>query len=322
MTGTMGGKASTTGRACDILLPVHNALSYVREAIDSLLECTDERQYRLLLLDDASDHETARVLEQIASAHRHIRVLRLPENRGFVAACNLGYQHSSAPFVVVFNSDVVVTPGWLDRLLTCAASDPRIASVNPLTNHASQIAVPMIPGSSYLGMDALLRQRRPQYPDVVTGVGFCMLLRRSALEQVGFFDPVFGRGYCEDSDLCMRLTEAGYRTVVADNVYVYHRGSASFGGPTGKALSHQPPDLRPTLEEGLSPSVRGVSQTRPAAQRARPSAMPSDLGSGTPHLGDGPYGARALAPASAHHRSPRRDQGGRGPRASDPTDPR
>ena len=64
--------------------------------------------------------------------------------------------------------------------------------------------------------------------DVVTGVGFCLLLRRSALEQVGVFDEVYGRGYCEESDLCMRLTTHGYRTVVAGDMYVYHKGRGTF----------------------------------------------------------------------------------------------
>ncbi|MFU8833432.1 MAG: glycosyltransferase, partial [Wenzhouxiangella sp.] len=73
-----------------------------------------------------------------------------------------------------------------------------------------------------------LSSRRAGCPDVVTGVGFCMLLRKSALDEVGLFDEAYGRGYCEESDLCMRLVRAGWRTVVADNVYVYHRGNASF----------------------------------------------------------------------------------------------
>ncbi|MEA1052538.1 glycosyltransferase [Lamprobacter modestohalophilus] len=219
----------TTMPECDILLPVHNALSFAREAITSVFESTRRGQYRLLIIDDGSDLETAARLAQIANTNEGTEVLRLPENRGFVEACSLGYKASNAEFMILLNSDVVVTPGWLERLLLCARSDSLIASVNPLTNHASQLAIPMPPGANYVGIDTLLRLRQPTYPDVVTGVGFCLLLRRSAIEQVGFLDPVFGRGYCEDSDLCMRLTSAGYRTVVADDVYVYHRGSATFG---------------------------------------------------------------------------------------------
>jgi len=114
-------------------------------------------------------------------------------------------------------------------MLECAESDPRIASVNPLTNYAAQIDLPMAAGANFFGMDEFLRQKTPhQFFDVVTGVGFCMLLRRLALKDVGLLDGVFGKGYCEDSDLCMRLTTRGYRTVVAANVYVYHKGHGAF----------------------------------------------------------------------------------------------
>lgn len=134
-----------------------------------------------------------------------------------------------SPYLVVINSDVIVTPGWLSRLIRCAESDKKIAAVNPFTNYASNINIPLAPGANFYGMDQILKKHSPRnYPDVVTGVGFCMLLRRSALEDVGLFDEVFGQGYCEDSDLCMRLTTNGYRTVVADDVYVYHKGRASF----------------------------------------------------------------------------------------------
>ncbi len=218
---------------CDILMPVYNGLTYVTDAVDAVLEHTHGFAYRLTVIDDASDKETATWLEQRAADDPRMRVIRSAENQGFVHACRRGYEASQTPFVLLLNSDVVVTPGWLQRLIQCARSDPKIASVNPLTNHASQLVMPMLPGASYLAMNALLNKRPPQYPDVVTGVGFCMLLRRSALERVGFFDEIFGRGYCEDSDLSMRLTTHGYRTVVADDVYIYHRGSGTFGAERG-----------------------------------------------------------------------------------------
>ena len=215
--------------ACDLVLPVFNGLTYVKDCLESLLTCTQDCPYHLYIIDDASDQHTAEFLEQQAAAHAHISVLRLPQNQGFVRACNLGIAQGAAPYVVLVNSDVIVTPGWLSRLVHCAESDPRIAAVNPLTNRATHLDIPLVPGANFYGMDAVLAQHSPRhYPDVVTGVGFCLLLRRAALDQVGVFDEIYGQGYCEDSDLCMRLVAHGYRTVVADDVYVYHKGSASF----------------------------------------------------------------------------------------------
>ena len=214
---------------CDLVVPAHNGLTYVKDCIQSILDCSGDCPYRLYLVDDGSDHFTSRFLEERAGAHAHISVLRNDRSRGFLQSCNIGIAQGSAPYVVLVNSDVIVTPGWLSRLVRCADSDPRIACINPFTNYASNINIPLAPGANFYGMDHVLAHRSPRsYPDVVTGVGFCMLLRRAALDELGVFDEVYGRGYCEDSDLCMRLTAKGYRTVVADDVYIYHKGRASF----------------------------------------------------------------------------------------------
>src|SRR5690606_38737096 len=165
--------------------------------------------------------------------------LRNRQNLGFLRSCNLGMQAGHAPFVLLLNSDAIVPQGALGRMLACMHSDARIASVNPLTNRASQIDLPMPPGSNFASLDAYLGNRTPSCPDIVTGVGFCMLLRREALDQVGLFDEVYGFGYCEESDLCMRLTTRGWRTVVADNSFVYHRGSASFKNRDERYLTNR-----------------------------------------------------------------------------------
>ena len=71
---------------------------------------------------------------------------------------------------------------------------------------------------------------RAAYPEVPTGHGFCLYLRRDALDAVGVLDvEAFPRGYGEENDLCMRALRAGWQHVVDDRTYVQHRQSASFG---------------------------------------------------------------------------------------------
>jgi O-antigen biosynthesis protein len=62
-----------------------------------------------------------------------------------------------------------------------------------------------------------------------TGVGFCMYIRRETLDAIGAFDPVFGLGYGEENDFCMRAAAAGYRNVLCDDAFVLHTGGSSFG---------------------------------------------------------------------------------------------
>jgi len=213
--------------SCDIIVPIYNSLSAVKACLNAVYNCTQSSDYHLYLIDDASEITTHHYLQNQLVKHKNITLHTHNENLGFVKACNTGFSLGTAPYVLLLNSDVIVTPNWLPRLLACIQADKRIAAVNPLTNHAPQIDLPMLPGCNFYDMDQAISQN-VHCLDVVTNVGFCLLLRRSTLMQVGVFDEIYGRGYCEESDLCMRLTTHGFRTVVASNVYVYHQGGATF----------------------------------------------------------------------------------------------
>lgn len=226
--------------SCDIILPIYNGLAFVKECIASIIEFTPRELYHFYVIDDCSDTVTSRYLASLLNQYDNITLVRNKTNLGFLKSCNEGIEQSNAEYVLLINSDVVVVEDWLDRLLVCADSATNIASVNPLTNHASQISIPIVAGANFISMDRTIRRlSQRHYPDIVTGVGFCMLLRRSALDDVGLFDEIYGHGYCEESDLCMRLTTKGYRTVVADDVYVFHKGSVSFSDRDERYLNNR-----------------------------------------------------------------------------------
>ena len=186
----------------EIILPVHNGLSHLRDGLDAVLAWTPRCASRLRVVDDASDPVTAAWLREQAAAHADwITLQRQDENCGFLATCNramaeplafpttpaLPHEGRGSPtvdlrtgerslpsdYILLLNSDVLVTPGWLERLLACAEADPRIAAVNPLSNRADNIDLPMAPGASYLAMNEFLAtERSGPCHDVVTGVGF------------------------------------------------------------------------------------------------------------------------------------------------------
>jgi GT2 family glycosyltransferase len=137
--------------------------------------------------------------------------------------------------VVLLNSDTVTSAGWLERLLACAASDPRIATATPWSNNAEICSFPDFCQSAPLPADidalaeAAAAEHAPVYPELPTGVGFCMFVRRAAIDQLGDFDrATFGRGYGEENDFCLRAAAHGWRNVLCDTAYVGHQGGASF----------------------------------------------------------------------------------------------
>jgi GT2 family glycosyltransferase/glycosyltransferase involved in cell wall biosynthesis len=215
----------------EILVPVHNEWHVLRPCLESLDAFTDYPHASITVLDDGSDRHTQRRIEQFVAADRGLpsRVLRNETAQGFVKNSNRGMRQAKADMVVLLNSDTVVTPGWLSRLVDAALTEPAIASVMPMSNQASfhSVDVPMGWNVFQYGA-ALSRTMRRSCFDTVTSGGFCLLLKREALEDIGLFDEAFGMGYGEESDWCMRAVKKGWRVVGAEDAFVYHRGKVTF----------------------------------------------------------------------------------------------
>ena len=212
-----------------VILPVYNSPWLAEQAFFSAIHTKNITPFKMAVHDDGSDSFTKSRLTRITDCSSdRTELYTLQKNIGFIKTVNSALQKCPTRYALILNSDVVLGDYWLDNMVATAESDERIATVNPLTNRASQIETPLPPGVNFLEVNRYLQKYPAGALDVVTGVGFCMLLRMKALHDVGFLDEIFGAGYCEESDLCMRLTTNGWRTVVAPNVYAYHKGSGSF----------------------------------------------------------------------------------------------
>jgi GT2 family glycosyltransferase len=228
----------TRSHAADVVVPVYNAPDDVRACVRSVLAHL-RGDVRLVLIDDASpDPAIAAYFAELERlAHPQVVLLRNEHNLGFTGTANRGMLLSRAD-VVLLNSDTVVTRGWLDALLHCATTDPTIGTITPFSNNAEICSFPRFCEDNPWPRErdpepiraALHAAAVPTYPDLPTGVGFCLYLRRAMLDAVGTFDPAFGLGYGEENDLCLRAARAGWRNVLADNAFVVHTGGRSFVG--------------------------------------------------------------------------------------------
>ena len=190
------------------------------------------------MINDAStDLSLERVLRDLPD---HWVVVHNEKNIGFVATANLGMALAAPDDVLLLNADTEVTTGWLDEMEACLDSDQTIASVSPLTNHGEIASIPLFCQPNSFPKDAeqwavACRQSADSvaevsWTEVPTTIGFCMLIRRKALHDIGCFDEqAFGRGYGEENDWCQRAIRAGWRHVLCDRAYVAHQGGASFG---------------------------------------------------------------------------------------------
>jgi GT2 family glycosyltransferase/glycosyltransferase involved in cell wall biosynthesis len=220
----------------DIVIPVYNAADDVRVCVESVLRHTDAR-HRVVLIDDASpDPRIAEILAELASRSLpQLTLLANATNRGFTATANRAMALSRND-VVLLNSDTIVPQGWLDALIRCAESDPRIGTITPFSNNAEILSFPRFcAANAWLDAtdptpvaQAISRAAVPSYPDLPTGVGFCLYIRRALIDDIGRFDIAFGAGYGEENDFCLRAAAHGWRNVLADDTFVAHTGGRSF----------------------------------------------------------------------------------------------
>jgi GT2 family glycosyltransferase/glycosyltransferase involved in cell wall biosynthesis len=264
------------GQMTDIVICIHNALEDVQRCIASVQAHT-KGPYHLILVDDGSAEPTRDYLASNFGGKADVTLLRHEEAGGYTKAANAGLRAGRSPFVVLLNSDTVVGPEWLDRLLACLMSDQSLALVGPLSNCASWQSVPEI--ESRTGGDwaenPLPEGWSPEdmaknvaadsmriYPRLGFINGFCQLLRRSAVDEVGLLDEqAFPQGYGEENDLCLRLRKAGWLLAVADDVWVYHAQSKSYSNERRKRLCDAAA-LALASKHGQQAIDQGVKQCR------------------------------------------------------------
>ncbi|MCI5050124.1 MAG: glycosyltransferase, partial [Rickettsiales bacterium] len=228
-----------------VIVPVYRGYDETLTTLYTTLATQNETAFTLTVINDCSpDDELTEAIDKLAEANL-FQLIKHEKNLGFVRSANEGMRLHKHQDVVLLNADTEVYDTWLDRLCEALERNPRNASATPFSNHAELCSYPRAFHSnrqalelSYRELDQLAAYSTHDYtPELPTGVGFCMMLRRAALDEVGYFDEdTFGRGYGEENDWCLRATDLGWRHVLAGNVFVRHTGSVSFASHKSRQL--------------------------------------------------------------------------------------
>jgi GT2 family glycosyltransferase len=238
-----------------VTTPVVSVVIVSFNSRDDLLRCLDSLRahldlpHEIVVVDNASaDGSAAAVRER----HPEVRLLQSPENLGFARANNLGFQETTAPYVLVLNSDAQVHAGSVQGLIEVLEDRPEVGLVGPRTvnpDGTAQVSFgPMLTPVREWRQRRLVRgvrKGRRRYLDraeaesrvehePVWVSGACFLVRREALDAVGGFDEQFFL-YEEDVDLCVRVRAAGWSIIFTPRVEVMHRLGASMASARERA---------------------------------------------------------------------------------------
>jgi GT2 family glycosyltransferase len=257
-------KSPSIEPSLDVIVPIYNAYDDLEKCLYSVFKHQDI--YRITLINDCSSDKRINDLLSLLNKHQceRFQILENKENIGFLKTVNKAMQMVSGD-VILLNSDAIVTAGWASKMRACAYSNDRIATVTPFTNNGTECSIPVMGQNNEVPegftIDSFAQCVETislhRYPELVTAIGFCMYIRRPIFEKIGYFDEEnFKKGYGEETDFSFRARQIGYKNLLCDNTYVFHKGAASFGNTRnelvaecGQTLQKKHPEFWPTLNQ-------------------------------------------------------------------------
>ncbi len=217
-----------------IIIPNWNGRQMTAECIRSLL-AMDYTNFAILVVDNGS---TDGSIEMLRREFPRVTVLPQSRNLGFAAACNVGIRHAlrdHIEYVLLLNNDTFVASDVLREMLVVIQSNARIAAVCPKMYFAERPQILWYAGADFSlwsgtpkhrGWKALDRGQFDHRQEITQATGCAMLVRCSALREVGLFDEQLW-AYVEDLEWSVRARKKGYCLAFAPKARLWHHDGAT-----------------------------------------------------------------------------------------------
>ena len=222
----------------DVIIPVYTGFEHTLACLRSVMAARQRTPFNVVIIDDHGPDESLRQKLYHLAPMCGFEIHSTPSNEGFVRACNLGFTLHPERDILILNSDTQVYSDWLDRLRAAAYREPMVATVTPFSNNAAICSYPKILVDNnepleleHSELDQLARAvNAGASVHLPTGLGCCMYITRRSLAAIGPFNSeVFGQGYGEEIDFCLRAANDGWSNLLAADVFITHHGGVSFG---------------------------------------------------------------------------------------------
>ena len=223
-------------KKCDIIIPVYKSPEWVKLCVYSLFKNTSEDCIgNVYLINDCDDPLTINCLNNLKEKYSKIVVLKNKENLGFVKTTNRGMKESKSDYVLLLNTDCIISKNTISKLMNHCEKNKRIGLICPISSNAANLTLDMFEGFSFMEMNQLLEKKfMGKTFDACTVVGNCLMITRECIKKVGYLDEIYGTGYGEETDYQFKAMEQGFEAKVAIDTYVFHKSEASFGNSKEK----------------------------------------------------------------------------------------
>lgn len=192
-----------------IIIPTYDNNQQLKAALSSLIRTrSGDQLYHIYVVNNG----TKTNVDWIEQPHKFITVIQADGNKGWEGGLKLGLEKSKGEFVVFLNDDILFPDSekdWMIKLLQ-HFRDPKVAAVGPISNMV-------------MGFQNMLALPDSQVYTTTFLIGFCVLIRRSYLEEIGGVDDTLPGG--DDLDYSIRFRDKGYKLIVDRSIFVFHYGS-------------------------------------------------------------------------------------------------
>ncbi|MEM9340751.1 MAG: glycosyltransferase family 2 protein [Bacteroidota bacterium] len=219
-----------------VIILNYNGKNYLEQFLPSVIE---HSQYaEIIVADNASTDDSIPFLQQ---HHPDLRQIVLDQNYGFAGGYNKALEQVSADYFVLLNSDVEVTTGWLDPMVSFLEKNPDYAACQPKIldfnrkdhfeyagaagGYVDVLGYPFCRGRVFDTIEKDEGQYNDE-ADVFWATGACFTIRSDLFTAIGGFDKDFF-AHMEEIDLCWRLLNHGHKIRYIPDSKVYHVGGGT-----------------------------------------------------------------------------------------------
>lgn len=202
-----------------------NNLEKTQRCVESILKYTKGINYELILVDNGSSDKTLEYFRSIPFQNK--RIIHITQNLGAGYPWMHFCVNDFGKYICSVSNDLIVTPHWLENLIACMESDPKIGMVNPVSNNTSNLQDVNLPYSSYEEMQqkaARFNHSDPRkWEDRLRMITLGTLFRKEVLLASGW--PMGDAGFFHDfgdDDMTFKIRRLGYRTVLAGDTWICH----------------------------------------------------------------------------------------------------
>jgi len=191
------------------------------------------RSLELVLVDNGASGVLRATAATLRDRHGNVTYIRAQPGEGYARACNQGLAAARGEYLGILHDDLVVTPGWLGRLLAAMAIDPSVALAGPALSQSNNVqSVNLRTYGKTSELPAFSRDWAANHNGEIAIFkplsGACLVLRRQVLDRIGGLDEAFVTGLFADDDFCMRAFRADFRMAIVFSAFVHHCGAAAF----------------------------------------------------------------------------------------------